>query len=421
MLRNFLRRVRLEWILDIWNNLNRRGKLTLIGIVLLILAIVGLLIFASVWNSQRQTQQNNEDLTKKRKKVSDLGNPFNLPKNHILNKYPQLIRARIDNGTAGSLYVLDVNTTMLRDPSYNELFENYNNIQSSLETKPSFYSDQYQMYYNIDDDQLLNPFARMMNFHEIVLNGEKKWFYEEPDSINSVQDSVYWVSEATTDLPKLKKVIRNNEIIPAYQRLQQIGPSKFLIATKDLTKNKINFATIALSEESNSATISSETSYGYQDFDFITPPEVNDTPGFIGGVTPSDTLPEVYAINNNYTLNLSSVNTNTLITFSDISRITTPNRVLNKEINIRESNSVFVTCSYKSEKCWIMLPGTSTIKEVDKNLNIKDLPFSISIDLPKIRESIQSVYDKNKLTRFNEDSQELLFFYEGKWQSIYQY
>lgn len=390
--------------IDAWKALNIKGKL----IVILAIAILILIGTASILTRNIRVGESAVEantLAGLRDEIDKLGNPFNIPKKNILNQYPQIINQRVDQGLSKSIYVIDVNTTMLTGSKYNDLFTSAESIKSSLQSKPLFYTDQYQMFYDLETNQPVNPFSRMSNFHEIELNGKKKWFSEEN------QD--YWVTDPSVDPSDLNKVVRNMDSLPGFQNLQKVGPAKFLVANKNADRNQVDYTSIEIFGD-----YTSRIKQGYQDYSFITPPPVNDDPKFIGGISPSDSLPETFVISPKYTINRSALNSESVFTFTDISDVNLPARVTGKDFKIKESNSLFISCSYDEQKCWIFNPGLNTIKIIDRDLNIKDQTSSKSLELIKIKTAIEEVYDKNRIMRYNEQSKELLFFYEGKWTSI---
>lgn len=393
-------------LLQIWTRLNRTGKLVVVGVIALVAMIPVLVVLTR--QSSQITQQQETSLASLREQIEKLGNPFEIPKTQILTQYPYIVNKKLKDGLTRNVYLIDVNTTMLQQDKYNALFESANSIKDSLASKPFMYTDQYQMLYDIETSQPINPNARMLNFHEVNINGFEKWFSEE--------DGDFWVSDPTTEATNLKKLNVNKTQLPAFQKLQKIGPNKFFWSTKNFEQASMNYNTFEIFAD-NSTRVNS----GVQDFTFIEVPATPNDPKFIGSFTSGDLLPQNYAINKTYLLNKSSTTEEAIITFTNINDITNPKRVTDKQIKIREVKTVFITCNSNEEKCWIFNPGIKSLKEINSKLDIVDFKPSRDIDLTKISEDYATLFDKDRMLRYNEESKELLFFYENSWKSIYRY
>jgi hypothetical protein len=401
MLKNILNN-----ILKFWTNLNRRGRAAILVLVAIALFLPVIAYFLR--NTSNVTQSQQDSISVVRDEIEKLGNPFAIPKKQILTKYPFIVNKKLKDGLLKNVYLIDVNTSMLLQDEYKELFESAESIRSSLTTKPYFYSDQYQMFYDADTSQPLNPTARMLNFFEVKPGGVPKWFSEEGGE--------FWVSDTSTESNSLKKLIVNKAQLPQFQKLQRIGDAKLLWTTKSFDTAELTYNSLEIFSD-NTTRIKS----GTQDFTFLEVPKITNDPTFIGSYTSGDLLPNTYGINSNYVLNKTATTAEAIITFTNISDIQSPQRVTDKEIKIREVNSVYITCAIEVEKCWIFNPGIKSIKEINGNLNIADLKPSRDIELSKISEANARLFDKDRMLRFNQESNELLFFYEGSWKSIYRY
>ncbi len=394
------------YLIRIWSSLNRTGRFVIIGLIglLLILPIVAFLTRQSTQISQDQ----KDSISVLRDQIEKLGNPFAIPRQQVLTKYPFIINKKLKDGLNRSIYLIDVNTSMLQQEKYNELFTSAEAIKSSLTSKPFFFSDKYQMLYDIETSQPINPFARMMNFNEISLNGVPSWFSEE--------DGDFWVSDANSETTNLKKLTVNKTLLPQFQRLQKISPNKFFWSTKNFEQATMNYNTLEVF-----ADYTTRIKSGIQDFTFIETPTAPTDPKFIGSYTSGDLLPQNYALNNDFILNKSSSAAEAIITFTRITDIENPQRASDRQFKIREVNSLFITCNSDVQKCWIFNPGVKSIKEINSKLDVTELKPTKDIDLSKISQDYISLFDKDRMFRYNDESKELLFFYDNSWKSVYRY
>jgi hypothetical protein len=335
--------------------------------------------------------------------INRIGNPWQLGTSSYISNYPFLINDRVDS----NIYILDINTSMLYDPYYKGLFDSDSNIKESLESKPENYTDSYQVFYNSTDNRTVNAFSRMLNFSPVEILGQKRWFMEEGET--------YWLSDRNTDLTGIQEVKRSKELLPAFRKLQRIGAAKFLSTTPDPETMEMVYVTMELNNIPEAY-----SKVGRLSFNFL-----NETPAapidplFVGAITAETVLPTVYPLSGTKTLNKSVNTENATITFADITNVQAPTLLSDKQFNIKEYNSIFITCApYERAKCWIYNPGLKSIVEIDANANKKDIRATLDVDLTKLPTSLKQTFDKDKLLRYNSESDELLFFYDGKWQSV---
>ncbi len=395
---------------QIYNALTFKIKVAIFGAIIIIL-------LTSAWffvRSRTTTVEGGKGNTNIREVINEVrddiqkrGNPFQLGNNSYISKYPFVIGERVDN----NIYLLNINTSMLYDDYYKGLFEADTSLRDSLQSKPQYYTDSYQVFYNSTDDRSVNAFSRMLNFSEVEISGQKRWFMEE--------DEEYWISDRNTDLTGVKKVARNKELLPAFRKLTRIGANKFLSVNTDPNNLDMIYTTMELTSNSAPTAV---TKAGRLNFAFLDTPNTPIDPLFVGAITTSTVLPDVYGLSSTKVLNKSLNNEKAVITFADITDTSAPVLLDTKTFEIKEFNSIFVTCApYEKAKCWIYNPGLKNITQIDSNAIKTDIRATFDVDLTKLPASLKQTFDKDKLFRYNLESDELLFFYDGKWQSILRF
>jgi hypothetical protein len=335
--------------------------------------------------------------------ITKIGNPWQIGSGSYISKYPFIINDRVDS----NIYLLDINTSMLYDDYYKGLFEADSNIKESLESKPQDYTDSYQVFYNSTDNRTVNASSRMLNFSEVEIGGQKRWFMEEGED--------YWLSDRNTDLTGIQEIKRNKELLPAFRKLQRIGASKFLSTSADPETMEMIYVTMEVNGVPEAYSKLGRLSFNFLNETPVAPID----PLFVGAVTSETVLPTVYPLSGTKTLNKSVNTQNATITFADITNVQTPFLLPDKQFNIKEYNSIFITCApYERAKCWIYNPGLKSITQIDSNANKTDLRATLDVDLTKLPASLKQTFDKDKLLRYNSESDELLFFLDGRWQSV---
>jgi hypothetical protein len=398
----------LETVQIVYKGLGRRVK---IGLLVLIAFIIMLIAWRVIVNNLNTAQQvsDSELLSNIRTQIDRLGNPLQIPSESVLKKYPFIVKERV----TGSIYLIEVNTSMLRDEQYKGLFEADNNIKLSLQDKPAAYTDTYQMYFDSDTNLSLNPFARMTNFNKIKLEGEEKYFSEEN------QD--YWysnpVADSNTSNNGLKKIKRSSTLIKPFNKLTKIDNNKFFATNKDELSLELQY--VIMEVFSNGVARFNSGSLNYI---FLDPP-INPNDGeFTGAIAASEVIPTAYPITDKLILQKSINNTEAIFTIADITNIETPKLLSDKQFSVKEFNSIFVTCSpIKKKKCWIINPGIKKAIEIDEKGNKTEKDLSKEIDLIALKESYKLTLDKEQIVRYNEDSDEVLIFYQGNWKSILRF
>lgn len=379
--------------------LSSRAKLLIIGLIAGVLTL-GII---SIWLNRGSSvttikPQDSQLLSTIRDQIEKLGNPFYLTKDSILNKYP----FNITNRVSDDVYLVEVNTSMLRDSAFDEFFNNDSQLKDCLANTPLEHVGTYQIFFDVKTSLSTNPCQRMTNFNKISLNGTEYWFMEENDQ--------YWVQIPSTN--KLTKITRSLSSLPPYRKLTKIGPNKFLSTFKDEEKINIDYTTFEIFGD-----FTSRTTTGSLNFNFLDKPLAL---GFEGGVTASQVLPEIYPINANLVLNKSITSTEAIFTIANINSITTPT-LLETQLKFKELNSIFTTCAPTKESCFVFNPGIKSLTKIDNLAKPTELKPTLDITLTELASSLKLTFEKDKLFRYNEDSDELLFFYQGKWKSVYRF
>jgi hypothetical protein len=394
----------LETIKVVYFGLSNRVKLIILSVILgLVLLSAYIVISRRSANIVEQAQSTL--LADIRARIEKLGNPFQLTADSLIAQYPFIIFDKVKDNA----YVIEVNTTMLLNSYYDNLFAGDESIKRSLQGKPVNYIDTYQMFFDSNTNMTTNPYSRMTNFNKVTLNGEVRWFMEEGDD--------YWISDAGTDLKNLKKVNRPKNVIPPFRKLIKIGENKFLSTQKDEALLDLQYITFEVFPDASSRTKAGKLNYSFLD-EPVAPADVN----FTGAIAAAEVLPTVYPINGSLVLQKSLNAQSAVFTFVNISDVETPQLLREKQFNIKELNSIYVTCSSTvKEKCWIYNPGLKTVIEVNNKAEQKRVTATLDVDLTKMSESLAMTFDKDKLLRYNEESDELLFFYQSKWRSVLRF
>jgi hypothetical protein len=294
---------------------------------------------------------------------------------------------------------------MLRDSIYDEFFNNDSQLKDCLANTPLEHVGTYQVFYDVKTSLSSNPCQRMTNFNKVSLNGAEYWFMEENDQ--------YWVQIPSTN--KLSKVSRSLSTLPPYRKLTKIGPNKFLSTYKDEENLKLDYTTFEIFGD-----FTSRTKTGALSFAFLDSPLAPGAAGFEGAVTASQVLPEVYPINSKLVLNKSITAAEAVFTITDISAVESP-KLVESQIKFKELNSIFTTCAPSKESCFIFNPGIKSLTQINNVAKPIELKPTLDISLTELPSSLKLTFEKDKLLRYNDDSDELLFFYQGKWKSIYRF
>ena len=375
----------------------KKKKIILGVIVLLIILIIGVYFVQLIINSAQNVGVNTPVTNDLRAKIKELGNPFGLSKTSTIVKYPFIINKKIND----KLYLIDVNTSMLGNPYYDDLFTSDNNLRNSLESKPFTFIDTYQAIYDVDQDKTINPFQRITNFNIITLQGQDYWFVEEGED--------YWLSKPNFE--ELRKVPRNTNTLSSFKKLVKVGPSKLVTARKGERSQNASFITLEIFPDATSRVKSS-----FVDFSSLYDVKVEDN--FDGAF--HQTTPSIYAFNANNIMHRVKKENEDIFVIIDITDSEKP-KIIEKRIRIREKNNIFVTCSITKEKCWIYNPAVKTIVEVNTLADTANLNPLIDIDLTKITENTDKTFDDDTLIRFNDDTNEILFFYQESWKPLYRF
>jgi hypothetical protein len=388
---------------QVYNALTFKIRAVILGIIILLFITIAWLLIRSR-NTVIEGGNTNAPsvITEIRDQIQRQGNPFQINKDQYISQYPFIIGDRVDS----NIYLLNINTSMLYDPYYKALFESDSNIKDSLEGKPQYYTDSYQVFYNSTENRTVNAFSRMLNFSEVEIAGQKRWFMEEGEE--------YWLSDRNTDLTGIQKVKRSKELLPAFRKLIRIGAAKFLSVNTDPGNLEMIYTTMELNSIPEAY-----TKAGRLNFSFLDTPNAPIDPLFVGAITSTTVLPDVYGLSSTKVLNKSLNNDKAVITFADITNVETPILLETRTFDIKEYNSIFIACApYERSKCWIYNPGLKSVTQINSDASKTDLRATLDVDLTKLPASLKQTFDKDKLLRYNNDSDELLFFYDGKWQSV---
>ena len=396
-------------ISQVYNTLNNKMKIALLGLIVLIFITMAWFLIRSrapvTEGGTKGTITNPTIINEVRDQIQQLGNPFQIDNTKYVGKYPFIIGDRVD----GDTYILNVNTSMLSDPYYADLFAADSNIKDSLESKPQYYTDSYQIFYSASDNKSINANNRMLNFNEVEINGAKRWFFEEGDE--------YWISDRDSNLSGVQKVVRNTSLLPAFRKLTRIGPAKFLSTNTDPTYTDMIYTIFDIN-----STPEANVKNGKINFTFLENVNTPVDPLFVGAITYETVLPDVYGLSSNLVLNKSLSNEKAIFTIGDLTNLETASIIESKTFDIKEYNSIYVVCApVTKEKCWIYNPGLKNITQVNGDGSRTELKSQLDVDLIKLKDSLSQTFDKDKLLRFNAESNELLFFYNGKWQSTYRF
>jgi hypothetical protein len=393
-------------LVDIYNVISLKIKLAILGLIIIMFLTAAWFLIRSR-NTVNDSPNINSPtvINNVRETISRIGNPFLIDNKSYISDYPFIINNKIGN----NLFILDINTSMLYNDYYKNLFAADINIKETLANKPLYYTDSFQVFYNSEENRTINSASRMLNFNVVEINGQERWFFEEGEK--------YWISQPTTQLTGLKEIKRPTDVLPSFRKLYKIGPAKFLTSNTDVEQSDMIYTTFTINEAGES-----NVKQGKLNFGFLDAPIAPIDPSFVGAITTSSVLPDIYPLNTNIILQKSINNSEAVISFGDISDVQNAFIVESKTFGIKEFNSIYITCSaVERQKCWIYNPGLRSIIEIDSSMNKKTLNSTLEVDLTKLPESLKQTNDKDRLLRYNYESDELLFFYQGKWQSILRF
>jgi hypothetical protein len=394
----------IELLKDINSSLSRRVRIGIIITICIVLSLLGYLIYSSINNisTEVKNKQDSDLIGAARERIARLGNPFDIPTESLLNKYPFNINDRVKDNT----YLVEVSTSMLNNPVYNDLLNSDEQLRNCLNATPTEHTGVYQVFYDVNTSLSANPCQRMTNFNKIRLDGSQYWFMEENDQ--------YWVQLANTN--QLSKVNRSLSLLPPFTKLVPLSDNQFLATNKDESTIDLQYIVLKVLSTTNASVKTGTINYAFLDNS-----NTLVDPNFTGAVSASQVLPDVYPINSELILQKSLTSSNATYTLVNISSVESPQLLKDLTFTVRELNSIYTTCSLTKEKCWIYNPGVKSIIQVDNKGKTSTLTPTIDTNLTEIQTSLKLTFEPDKIIKYNQESDEILFFYQGKWVSIYRF